>query len=142
MMDSLHASLLDGDGKVHPPSIEPFAAFARTAVAGKKLFVLTHSAIRVTGYASTTQSADALLDAIGLEARKVDPDEASPPDVNLPAAMRAFPKGDRRWMRVERLAEKGGLKLYACGGLGPEDHIAHLAQMSVTVLPPLAKRWR
>jgi hypothetical protein len=37
---------------------------------------------------------------------------------------------------------QGNLHVLACQGNGKGDHIAHLAQMSVSVLPPLIARWR
>jgi len=151
LMDSMHASFAMGsETEVHPIGIKPFVAFARRAVAGEKLMVLTHSAIETEGYASTTQTTDALLAALGLT--RQPPAAASAgaapvastvfAPVTLPVAVRAFPTGERRGLVVTSEVHQGNLHVLACQGNGKGDHIAHLAQMSVSVLPPLIARWR
>ncbi len=116
--------------------------FARRAVAGEKLMVITHSTIETEDYASTTQTANALLAALGIERHAVTNPASSPPPVKLRAAVFAFPTGERRWLSVTSEVRQGGLTVLGCTGNGKGDHIAHLAQMSETVLPPLVARWR
>jgi hypothetical protein len=143
LMDGLHASYAPGSGtEVHPVGLKPFLAFARRAMSGQKLLVLTHSAIETHGYPSTTRTADALLEQLSLERQAVAPDAASPPQVDLTVAKKAFPTGERNWLRVVSKVHHEALYLYGCAGNGKGDHIAHLAQMSVTVLPPLRERWK
>jgi hypothetical protein len=143
MMDSLHASLMPGSkSRVHPLSLVPFVKFAERAIDEEKLMVVTHSAVQTEGYADTTLTVDALLAELGLQRTPVDPDEASPEPVRLPVAVRAFPTGERRWMRVTSVVHEGNFHVYGATGKGKGDHITHLAQMSVTVLPPLVERWQ
>jgi hypothetical protein len=143
LMDSLHGSFAAGSKTdVHPISLAPFVRFGERAIASEKLMVVTHSLIETEGYPSTTQTADALLASLDVKRQKVDPIDASPEPVDLPVALRAFPSGERRWLRVISEAHEGNLHVYGCTGKGKGDHIAHLAQMSATVLPHLARRWR
>jgi hypothetical protein len=143
ILDGLHFRYEDEvHGKVSPLAMEPFVRYAREASEGRKLFWLTHSQVQTTGYANTTQTADHLLAALGLERRELDPETASPPKVSLDVAVRAFPREARRWLSARSVAEKGDFRVLGYAGRTPEDHMAHLIQMSVTVLPALAQRWR
>ncbi len=143
LLDAPHAKFAPGgEHEVYAPSLEHFLAFARRAMAGQKLMVITHSAIKTEGYPSTTRTIDALLEHLALERRAVEPGVASPPPVDLPVAKRAFPTGERNWLNVVSEAHANDLHVYGCTGEGKGDHIAHLAQMSVTVLPRLRERWK
>ncbi len=143
LMDGPHATFAPmSETEVYPPSLENFAAFARRAMSGHKLMVVTHSAIETEGYPSTTQTVDALLKQLGIARQPVDPNAASPPPVDLKVAKMAFPSGERNWLRYVTKAQKKDLIIYGCAGNGKGDHIAHLAQMSVTVLPLLRERWK
>lgn len=143
LLDSPHAKYAPGSATdVYRPSIEPFVAFARRAMTGQKLMIITHSAIPTEGYPSTTETTDALLGALSVEREPASPEAASPPPVDLPVATRAFPSGERNWMQVVTRVEQGNFSVYGCTGNGKGDHIAHLAQMSVTVLPALRERWK
>jgi hypothetical protein len=140
-MDGLHGSFVGGGREVQPESVEPYVDFAREAIAEKRLFVITHSAITTAEYASSTESADAILAPLGIARKQVDP-TYSPPPVSFTTAVTAFPAGGRKWLTAVNEAHDGDFHVYAYTGNTPEDHIAHLAQMSVTVLPPLKERWR
>jgi hypothetical protein len=143
LMDGIHGSFLPGSStEIHPLTLKPFLEYARRAVAGDKLMFITHSAIETDGYSSTTQTTDALLAALGLQRRPVTDPAASPAPVTLDVAVRAFPTGERRWLTVESEVHEGSFTLLGCHGKGKGDHIAHLAQMSKTVLPALVDRWR
>jgi hypothetical protein len=142
VLDGIHAGYNpDGSGAVDANGIAPFVRFAAEAAAGRKLMVITHSAITTHGYASSTETANAILAANRVERTEVDA-STSPPPVKLAAALAAFPIDGRRWLKAKTAAHAGELHVYGYGGIGPEDHIAHLAQMSVTILPPLVKRWQ
>ena len=65
----------------------------------------------------------------------------SPAPVQLEAALAAFPARSPHWLQARSLAELGNFHLVGYAGKGAEDHIAQIAQMSVTVLPALVKRW-
>jgi hypothetical protein len=143
LMDSLHGSFAPGSKtEVYPPHIKPFVDFARRAAAGEKLMLVTHSTIETDGYASTTQTSNALLAALGIDRRAVTSRASSPKPVQFREALWAFPPGERRWLSIASEARQGNLTVLGCNGNGKGDHIAHLAQMSETVLPPLVERWR
>ena len=142
LLDSPHAKFAPfSETEVYPPSIENFVSFARRAMAGQKLMVITHSAIETEGFPSTTITTDALLAQLSLKRTEVTAGSASPPPVDIPVAKRAFPEGERNWLKVVTEAHEGNFYLYGCTGKIKGDHIAHLAQMSVTVLPLLRDRW-
>lgn len=142
LLDSPHGKLAPfSETEVYPPSIQNFVSFARRAVAGQKLMVITHSAIETEGYPSTTLTTDALLEQLSLKRTPVAPGSASPPPVDIPVAKRAFPERERNWLNVVSRTQEGDFYLYGCTGKLKGDHIAHLAQMSVTVLPLLRERW-
>lgn len=142
LLDSLHLGWVDeGKGEVNQAALEPFAQFAKEAMAGRKLMVVTHSAVQTHGYASTTQSANALLALLELERTQVDAG-ASPPAVEFDAALRAVPKSTRKLLEARSEVRKGLFSLLGYSGETTEDHMAHLVQMSVTVLPALRERWK
>ena len=141
LLDGPHGTFAPGsETEVYAPSVEHFTEFARRALSGQKLMAITHSAIETEKYPSTTQTTDAILEAVSLKRQPVSGD-ASPPPVNLKVAKMAFPSGERNWLRYVTKAQKKNLYVYGCAGNGKGDHIAHLAQMSVTVLPLLRERW-
>jgi hypothetical protein len=143
MQDSLHASFAPGsETKLTDLSLKPFVQFGRRAMAGEKLMVLTHSAIETYGYPDTTRSSEGLLERLGLKRVTASPETASPPPITIDVIVRAFPPDERNWMRVTSVTEQGSLVVMGCKGKGKGDHIAHLAQISQTVLPRLAERWK
>lgn len=73
LLDGLHTSympeytvLADG-GRLDTTKLEPFLRLARSAVQGPKTFLLTHSEIFPGTYASTTETADYLIQSLGLK---------------------------------------------------------------------------
>jgi hypothetical protein len=67
MADSIYCGYA-GDPKEHrvdPALMEGFRRFAVEAAAGRKAFLLSHSALVPDGYASTGEVADFLIDAVG-----------------------------------------------------------------------------
>lgn len=106
LADSLHTGFV-GDvnrRKLEEPLMEPFVRFAREAAGGRKVMVVSHSEVRPAGYASTTETADYLIRAVGGRRQKVD----------------------EPWpgvMRVVSRYEKGNLRMLGFAG---EDHVGHL----------------
>jgi hypothetical protein len=125
LADGLHASL-DLTSKyerhVSVDHMAPFTAFADEAVAGKKLFAITHSQI-TTPYASTTETADFLLAQEGV-ARV--PTNVAPP---------------RPGMNMKTRADAGGLHVLGFAGNNEEAHCDHLHAFGETLLPYLKERW-
>ena len=71
MADSIYCGYT-GDPKEHrvnPALMEGFRRFAVEAAAGRKAFLLSHSALVPDGYASTGEVADFLIDAVGGDPR-------------------------------------------------------------------------
>jgi hypothetical protein len=141
MMDGLHVAFLDQKNKTGLDSLrlQPFIRFAREAADGKKLFTITHSEIKTEDYASASETADALIRATDAER---SPAAEAPPKVSLPSMAGVWSKDAERWLEQKTEAKKGGFHVRSYVGQTPEHHMAHLVQMSVTVLPELAERWK
>jgi hypothetical protein len=74
LIDALHAGYKDGrpgprESVLVDRDLAVFLKFARDAAAGKKQMLITHSEIFPGTYASTTETADYLLDRLGLVQR-------------------------------------------------------------------------
>lgn len=125
LADGLHASI-DPTNKferhVSVDQMAPFTAFADDAVAGKKLFAITHSQI-TTPYASTTETSDFLLAQEGV-ARV--PANVAPP---------------RPGMIMKSRADAGGFHVMGFTGGNEEAHCDHLHAFGETLLPYLKERW-
>lgn len=68
LLDGLHTGYTEG-GDVEAGKMEPFRAFARRAADGGKRFLITHSEIIPGYYASTSETADDIARAMGLQRR-------------------------------------------------------------------------
>ena len=72
LLDGMHTSyvpegtVVAAGGALDTTNLVAFAAFARAAIRGEKRFVVTHSEIFPGTFASTTETADWLLRALGL----------------------------------------------------------------------------
>ncbi len=117
--DGMHGTFSDVPHRVMvPESLDPFIAFARDAAAGDKMMILTHSAIPVPTYASTTESCAYLDKALGgLEARPATAAETS------------------------RHA-KGNLTVIGMPGSDAPAHALHLKRLASLTLLPLVDRWQ
>lgn len=108
LIDGMHASYTNGAAKdVLPAHVEVFVRFAADAAAGKKHMIVTHSQIVPGSYASTTETADYLLQRLGLK-RVVLANEGP--------------------MKLRQLSEakKGGFWLTGYAGKEAPDHIDQL----------------
>jgi hypothetical protein len=109
MADSIYCGYT-GDPKlrrVDPALMDGFRRFAVEAAAGKKSFWLSHSAQVPGGYASTTETADFLIHAVG----------GTPQVVNLPWA--------DGWTQ-NRAFSKGRFVVAGFAGAEGADHMKHL----------------
>jgi hypothetical protein len=125
LADGLHASLdltLKYERRVSIEHMAPFTAYADDAVAGKRLFAITHSQI-TTPYASTTETTDFLLAQEGV--------------ARIPASM-APP---RPGMNLKSRADAGGFHVLGFAGGNEEAHCDHLHAFGETLLPYLKERW-
>ena len=122
-------------GAVDAQEIEPIASFAREAVRGEKMLLLTHSAIPTEGeMGSTWQTITTLLEGLGLhEEERVHEVEMAP----LASTLASF--AERKLKSLKQLGEGHWGKLTVRGYAGdkPEHHMAHLLQMAAIALPDL-----
>jgi hypothetical protein len=115
LADSLYCGY-EGDPaakKVDPRLMAGFREFARKAESGSKTMVLTHSAQVPPGYASTTETADDLLQTVGGKSVTARIDRGG------------------GWVQVREF-QKGGLTVLGFEGVGPEDHMNHLRRIATT----------
>jgi hypothetical protein len=116
LLDGMHTSYVpDGTvvavgGALDTTNLVAFADFARAAIRGEKRFVVTHSEIFPGTFASTTETADWLLRALGLRRTPV---------------LRWGPRG------MQQLSETraGRFELLGFAGNSGPDHIDHFHAM-------------
>ncbi len=113
LLDGLHTGyvpprrvLADG-GSLNTEKLEGFVEFARLATEGKKRCLITHSEIFPGTYASTTETADFIIESLNLQRRPV---------------LKWGPAG----MQLLSETEAGGLKILGFAGNTAPDHIDHL----------------
>jgi pimeloyl-ACP methyl ester carboxylesterase len=138
LLDGLHTSYREGTNIVEPASLVSIEAFARRAMKGEKLFVLTHSNIQPMGYLGVRETTDYLLGKLELTRTEVDMKTEIP---DLEAAKGVLPKADLRPLELRTEVRSGGFIVRGFGGDQAAHHISHLMQMSQIALPELAKRW-
>jgi hypothetical protein len=140
MLDGIHAAYTDKQAKtIDMVRLGPFIRFGKDAIENKKLFTITHSDTIPIDYASTTETTDVLLRETGVERAAAN---ETPPRVTLASAVGAMPKKTEQWLVQKTDGRRGSLHVRGYQGQTPEHHMAHLIQMSVTVLPELAERWK
>ena len=116
LLDGMHTSyvpegtVLALGGTLEPRNLEVFVRFAQAAVRGEKRFLITHSEIFPGTFASTTETADYLLHAVGLRRTPV---------------LRWGPRGMQQLSEVHA----GGFDLFGFAGNAAPDHIDHLHGM-------------
>ena len=123
LADGMHVGFEPvGFRKVSAISMAPFTLFADEAIAGHKLFAITHSSIQ-TPYASTTETGEFLLETEGL-----------PVD-------RAEAPGPRPGMTQISRADREGFHMRGYSGEDKAAHCDHLFAFGELLLTPLAERW-
>lgn len=125
LLDGLHTAYTGPrwSPKVDARDLEPFVAFARAAANGQKLMVISHTAIIPPGYASTTETADVLLQM--LDVPRVPIADAEPNE-GLVATSRA---------------DRGNFHVRAFAGDNKEVHVAQLRLVDDLLREYLAPRW-
>lgn len=125
LSDGLHAGFVgnERERQVNPAQMAAFTLFADQAVADKRLFAITHSTIP-TPYASTTETADYLLDAEGVQRVQV----------SLP--------GPRPDMELTSMADRGSFHVRGFAGQDKAAHASQLHSFGDLLLPYLRERWR
>lgn len=116
LLDGLHTSyiperkVLADSGILDTTNLSAFGTFARMAMRGEKQFLVTHSEIFPGTFASTTECADWLLQAIGLRRKPIL-------------------KWGSRGMQQLSEAKSGRFELMGFAGNTAPDHIDHFHAM-------------
>jgi hypothetical protein len=116
LLDGMHTSYvpegtpLATGGTLDTTNLAAFANFARAAMRGEKRFLVTHSEIFPGTFASTTETADWLIRALGLRRAPV---------------LRWGPRGMQQLSEVRA----GGFELLGFAGNSAPDHIDQLHAM-------------
>jgi hypothetical protein len=114
MADSIYAGYV-GSGaerKVNPEQMAGFARFAREAADGKKWFIVSHCQLKPDGYASTGETADFLLAAVGGKREVVDETWAGS-------------------LKLQSRCRGKQFEVYGFGGEAGADHMKHLQNVGV-----------
>ena len=126
LLDGMHTSyvpegtVLEKGGALDTANLAAFAAFARAAVRGEKRFLVTHSEIFPGTFASTTETADWLLAALGRRRTPV---------------LRWGPRGMQQLSEVTA----GRFALLGFAGNTAPDHVDHLHAMPELLARLLAR---
>jgi hypothetical protein len=113
LLDGMHTSYvpegraLADSGALDTMNLVAFRDFARAAMRGDKSFVITHSEIFPGTYASTTETADWLLQSLGLRRT---------------AVLKWGPRGMQQLSEVR----SGAFSVLGFAGISAPDHIDHL----------------
>jgi len=116
LLDGMHTSyvpdgtVIDKGGALDTTNLTAFADFARAAIHGEKRFVVTHSEIFPGTFASTTETAEWLLRALGLRRTRV---------------LLWGPRGMQQLSEVRA----GGFEMLGFAGNSAPDHVDHLHAM-------------
>jgi hypothetical protein len=122
LLDGLHAGYY-GDG-LNEVQIEPLVRFARKAASDRALMIVSHSSIIPPGYASTTETANFLIDELGGRPTRTRPRSSDPLGLDL----------------ISRF-DKGGFHVRGYAGGSELDHCAHLGLFRDILKVHLAPRW-
>lgn len=126
LLDGMHTSyvpegtVLERGGTLDTTNLGAFAAFARAAMRGEKRFLVTHSEIFPGTFASTTETADWLLRALGLRRTPV---------------LRWGPRGMQQLSEVR----SGRFELLGFAGNSAPDHVDQLQAMPELLARLLAR---
>ena len=122
--------------------LKPFADAAERAKNGEIYFGITHSAIDPKTYASTSATADYLVNSVGASWVARDAQKDAPNYLRLESMKGAVPPRLEKTMEPTREARIGSFHVLGYRGETKEHHMAHLFQMGATLLPELVARWR
>lgn len=118
--DSIHCgfvSVTSATGVIttlNKKQMAPFLKFAKDAVQGKKTMLITHSEIDPLTYASTTKTADYLIEKVGA--------------IRKPVSL-LHPSQNNN-MKLLSAADKGNFHVRGYAGNTPQDHMDHLYKIA------------
>jgi hypothetical protein len=124
LADGLHSGFVNKyTRELNPLQMASFDRFAEQAVRGTKLFAITHTQIATPKYASTSETANYLVNTHGLT--KTVKSEAGPRDS----------------MRLTARASKGLFSVASYAGGDTDAHCDHLYAIGDTLFSRVAERW-
>jgi hypothetical protein len=123
LLDGLHCGYKPDS--LNDLQLGPFIEFAKAAAAGNKLMFVSHSSIIPPGYASTTETANFLIDRVGGRAKRARPR-----------------KGDPMGLELISHYSRGGFHVRGFSGNGKLDHCAHLGLLRDVLRVHLKPRWK
>jgi hypothetical protein len=120
LLDSMYAALEteekgSTDRRPLAAQIDVWVPFAKAAMRGEKNFVVTHSQVPTSTYASSAECATALLMKLGVKTEAVTTDSPAASDPNFPLLKRA---------------DAGGLHIWSYGGTDAQAHMTHARHMA------------
>jgi hypothetical protein len=140
LLDGIHVGYKPQSKDLLLDRLAPFSRFAEEAVAGRRLFSITHTHITPIGnYAGTRETTTALLLGVGVPREPLGEAPAMPA---LKSIDGVIARKLLRPLEAETIAHRGGLTVREYAGDQPEHHMAHLIHMAVTVLPDLIAWWK
>lgn len=128
-------------GELNRRQLRPFTLAAERAAAGELYFGITHSEIDPRTYASTSSTAERIVETAGARFEPRDPARDAPSYLSLESMKGAVAKKLEKQMEPYREARRGELHVVGYRGESKEHHMAHLFQMGATLLPELGERW-
>ncbi len=117
LLDSLYASYAPNGHDIAKGSLDKYLTAAQAAVRGGAPFFLSHSGVKTEDYASTSEVATALLDALGATSVAVSGDVEEDDEGGEP---------QHAPLRLVRMYDAGRFVIRGYSGAGPDDHCAHL----------------
>lgn len=123
LADGLHAGFARGSRTaVDSLKMAPFERFAKRAAGGETLMAISHSRIATYRYASTTQTADFLIESVNATRESTRGTSASPGRTSA--------------------AARGDFHVVGFGGDDTDAHCEHLTRLGETLFPVLAEHWQ
>jgi hypothetical protein len=122
LLDGMHAGYY-GDG-LNEAQLEPFVRYAKRAASGKALMIVSHSSIIPPGYASTTETANYLINELGGRPQRAKARPSDPMGLDLLGRF-----------------DKGGFHVRGYAGGSELDHCAHLGLYRDILKVHVFPRW-
>lgn len=123
LLDGLHCGYQGSS--LDERQLDPFIDFAREAVRGRKFMFLSHSSIIPPGYASTTETANFVIQKLRGRARKTRPRSSDPMGLEL----------------ISRY-DRGNFHVRGYKGNDKMDHCAHIGLLRDILKVHVKRRWR
>ncbi len=122
LLDGLHSGY---SGKsLNEAQLKPFVDFARDAAAKRRFMFVSHSSIIPPGYASTTETANFLVQKVGGKPRKTSPRG-----------------GDPMGLALNSRYSKGNFHMRGYDGNDKMDHCAHIGLLHDVLKVHIKPRW-